>query len=59
MAVKEKTQLKYKYLRVVCVCVFSGLEGASQTRAAKVEKHRCPDDQNNGADEKNARVCCS
>ncbi len=40
------------------LCVFSGLEGASQTLAAKVEEHRRTDDQNDGADEENARVCC-
>lgn len=37
--------------------VFSGLEVTSETRATKVEKHCRSDDQNNGADEENARVC--
>lgn len=37
-------------------CVLSWLEGTSQTRAAQVEEHRRSDDQNNGADEEDARV---
>lgn len=37
-------------------CGFSWLESTSQTRAAQVEEHRRSDDQNNGADEENARV---
>lgn len=35
----------------------SRLEGASQSHATEMEKHCCPDNQNNGADEENARVC--
>lgn len=67
---KEEAQIKVNILttavlkniscsHLYCIFVFSGLEGASQTCAAKVEEHRSPDDQNIGADEENARVWCS
>lgn len=43
-------------LTLLTVGVYSGLEGSSQPRAAKMEKHRCADHQNHGADEEDAGV---
>lgn len=52
-------EFSYCLLRLCALFVFSGLEGASQTLSAKMEKHRRPDDQNYGANEETARVRCS